>query len=262
MRVLHGPRPRGIVAPIVPTVGSSWLALSPHSLGSVTALVPREDCHLWLTDLDRWDSSSDEHRECLDPLDWERARRKPEGISRERFIRSRMVLRRILASLLDQRPIELHFESDAHGKPALKPPYQHCHFNLSHSGALLLVGVSMSASIGVDIEVPRSVPRASQLAKRVFTADEQALLRQAEVVSESARDEVFLKIWTRKEAYLKCRGDGFTMPARDFAVGIKGSTKIADVDIRSLDLPSPGYAALASATPVSHTHRYHLCPDE
>jgi len=81
-------------------------------------------------------------------------------------------------------------------------------------------------------------------------------------VSESARDEVFLKIWTRKEAYLKCRGDGFTMPARDFAVGIKGSTKIADVDIRSLDLPSPGYAALASATPVSHTHRYHLCPDE
>ncbi len=224
--------------------------------------MPSEDCHLWLTDLDRWDSSSDEHRECLGPLDWERARLKPEGISRERFISSRMVLRRILASLLDQRPIELRFELDEHGKPALKPPHQHCHFNLSHSGSLLLVGVSLRASIGVDIEVPRSVPRASQLAKRIFTADEQALLRQAEAASESARDEVFLKIWTRKEAYLKCRGDGFTMPARDYAVGIEGPTKIAEVNIGSLELPSPGYAALASATPVGHAHRYQLCPDE
>lgn len=246
----------------MPTVGSSWLALSPRSLGSVAALVPREDCHLWLTDLDRWDSSGEEHRECLDPLDWERANRKPEGISRERFITSRMVLRRVLASLLNQRPIELRFELDAHGKPALLSPYQHCHFNLSHSGALLLVGVRMHASIGVDVEVPRSVPRASQLAKRVFTADEQALLREAEAVSEAVRDEVFLKIWTRKEAYLKCRGDGFTLPARDYSVGIEGPTKIADVDIRSFDLPSRGYAALASADPIRQIHRYQLCPDE
>ncbi len=259
---MHGLRLRGIVARTVPTVGSSWLALSPHSLGSVAARVPREDCHLWLTDLDRWDSSSDEHRECLDPLDWERARLKPEGISRERFISSRMVLRRILGSLLDLSPIELRFELDTHGKPVLKPPHQHCHFNLSHSGALLLVGVSLRARIGVDIEVPRSVPRASQLAKRVFTADEQALLRRAEEVSDSARDDVFLKIWTRKEAYLKCRGDGFSMPARDYAVGSEGAMKLDDIDISSLDLPSSGYAALASAASISHVQRYQLCPDD
>lgn len=262
MRVLHGPRLRGIVARIVPTDDSYWLAVSPGSLHSVSAAIPAESCSLWLTELDQWADSARDSKDCLDQLDWDRAARKPEGRVRERFISSRVVLRRILGALLRVQPAILRFRIDEHGKPTLVTPHQRCHFNLSHSDNVLLVGTSLSVRIGVDIEVPRSVPRAQQLSTRVFTTDERLLLSQASEISEAARDEAFLRIWTRKEAYLKCRGDGFTTPARDYAVGLDGSMRLDDLEIRSLDLPSPGYAALASAAPISHVRQYRLCRDD
>lgn len=262
MRVLHGPRPRGIVAAIVPTDDSSWLAVYPGSLHSVSAVTPIGCCALWLTDLDQWVDAGQDQQECLDPLDWDRALRKPEGQVRERFINSRVALRRILGSLLGVYPAALHFEIDEHGKPTLAAPYQHCHFNLSHSGSALLVGTRMSARIGVDIEVPRPVPRALQLSQRVFTTEERLLLSRAAEVSEAARDETFLRIWTRKEAYLKCRGDGFTTPARDYEVGLEGSMQSDGLEIRSLELPFSGYAALASAVPINHVRCYQLCRDD
>jgi 4'-phosphopantetheinyl transferase len=262
MRVLHGPRPRGIVARIVPTDESSWLAVSPASLHFLSAVIPTGGCDLWFTDLDQWAVSGRDQEDWLDRFDRDRAMRKPEGRVRERFISSRIVLRRILGALLCVQPANLRFEIDEHGKPTLATPHQHCHFNLSHSDSALLVGTSMSARVGVDIEVPRSIPRAQQLSNRVFTADERLLLSQASEISEAARDEMFLRIWTRKEAYLKCRGDGFTTPARDYGVGLDGSLQLDGVEILSLDLPSPGYAALASAAPINHIRRYRLCRDD
>ena len=262
MRVLHGPRPRGIVAAIVPTDDSSWLAVYPGSLHSISAVTPTEGCALWLTDLDQWVDTGRDQQECLGPLDWDRALRKPEGQVRERFINSRKALRRILAALLGVHPANLHFEIDEHGKPNLAAPHQHYHFNLSHSGSALLVGTSMNACIGVDIEVPRSVPRALQLSQRVFTAEERQLLSRADEMSAAARDETFLQIWTRKEAYLKCRGDGFTTPARDYGVGLEGSMQLEGLEIRSIELPFSGYAALASSAPINHVRRYRLCRDE
>lgn len=259
MRVLHGPRLHGIVARIVLTDDSSWLAVSPGSLQSVSATLPIESCALWLIDLDEWAESDSDRQECLDRFDRERAMRKPEGRVRHRFISSRITLRRILGALLRVQPANLRFAIDEHGKPTLTTPHQHCHFNLSHSDSALLVGTSLSARIGVDIEVPRSVPRALQLSQRVFTADERSLLMRANEISEAARDEMFLQIWTRKEAYLKCRGDGFTTPAREHAVGHEGSKRLDGLEIRSLDLPAPGYGAFAMAAPVNHIRRYRLC---
>lgn len=217
---------------------------------------------MWVTNLDQWIGSSRDHGDCLDRFDQDRAARKPEGLVRERFVISRVILRQILGALLRVRPADLRFEIDTHGKPALMDPHRSQCFNLSHSGAALLIGTSMSAHVGVDVEVSRSVPKALQLSKRVFTAGERLLLTQASEISEAERDEAFMRIWTRKEAYLKCRGEGFTTPARNYAVGLQGTTLLDGIEVRSVDLPFPGYAALASATPVHHVHRYQLCRDD
>lgn len=256
---MHGPRLRGIVARIVPTDGSSWLSTAPESIGSAVAAIASEGCGLWMADLDQWKGHDHDPQACLDSLDWERAVRKPEGQSRERFITSRVLLRQILGALLNERPADLRFDIDAHGKPTLTQPHGHCHFNLSHSGALLLIGTRVGASIGVDIEVPRSVPRALQLAERVFTSEERSRVMQASTVSAAARDDEFMRIWTRKEAYLKCRGDGFTKPAREYAVASAGSSMLDGVEICSLSLPLSGYAAVASIAPLSHIRRFQLC---
>jgi 4'-phosphopantetheinyl transferase len=66
--------------------------------------------------------------------------------------------------------------------------------------------------IGIDVEVLRSVPRASAMARRFFSAAE----RDAVLLAEGgARDRAFLRIWTQKEAYLKATGLGVGMPLRE-----------------------------------------------
>lgn len=242
----------------MPTDGLSWRSLDAHSLRSVALSVSSDSCSLWLTDLDRYPGIGHDSESCLDATDWERASAKPEGLARERFVTSRVLLRQILAAALDANPSSLRFELDTHGKPRLGDPYQHCHFNLSHSGSVLLLGLSTRAALGVDIELPRVVPRAAQLAQRVFSTDEQELLERSISLSETARDDTFMRIWTRKEAYLKYRGSGFATPAREYAVGIHDRTILDDIEIRSIELPIEGYAALAMALPLPPVSSYLL----
>ena len=80
------------------------------------------------------------------------------------------------------------------------------HFNVSHSDGTALVAIA-SAEIGVDIErIDGSVDYAG-VAQSVFSRSEIEMLRNA---SDARRGEVFFSIWTRKEAYLKATGAGFS----------------------------------------------------
>ncbi|HKY95915.1 MAG TPA: 4'-phosphopantetheinyl transferase superfamily protein, partial [Kiloniellales bacterium] len=81
-------------------------------------------------------------------------------------------------------------------------------FSLSHSGRQALVGIAIGTGhIGVDLEA-RGVPADFRaLAQRNFTAEEQRWLFAAPAATQGLR---FLQCWTRKEAYLKAIGKGFS----------------------------------------------------
>jgi 4'-phosphopantetheinyl transferase len=66
-----------------------------------------------------------------------------------------------------------------------------------------------SRAIGVDIEYLRALPDAEQLAQRFFSKAEYAQI-QALPVDEQA--QVFFRMWTGKEAYLKATGKGLSHP--------------------------------------------------
>ena len=91
-------------------------------------------------------------------------------------------------------------EHDAKGAPYL-PSRPDIYISISHCRMAVAVAVSTQGPVGVDVECRRKV--GDGLMQRVCTAEEQQ--------SIGASDDpvmAFLRLWTRKEAVLKCRRTG------------------------------------------------------
>lgn len=171
------------------------------------------DVCLWLVDLDPAGHRLEFLRTLLDPEERARADRFVPPAVRRRFTVARGALREILGSLLGVAPAEVRFAYGDRGKPEL--PGVSLRFNLSHSEERALVGVVEGRAIGVDLEHLRAGEDFRGLAERFFSEPERQELRR---VPEPSFRREFLRIWTRKEAYLKARGTGLAMPLGDFAV--------------------------------------------
>lgn len=81
-----------------------------------------------------------------------------------------------------------------------KPYVEGLHFSIAHSGTYAALAVS-DTEIGIDIEVIRPLP--AMVMERKFNKEEQSL-----VLHSDHPDEMFMRIWTAKEAYLKMKGTG------------------------------------------------------
>lgn len=119
----------------------------------------------------------------------------------------RMPLRAILAGYLDAAPDTLTFVEGEHGRPALADPHAALAFNWSHSGDHALLAIARGIVPGIDLERLRPRPRAMDIARRYFCADETAAL---EALPPARRDDAFLALWTAKEAVLKATGRGLS----------------------------------------------------
>lgn len=158
---------------------------------------------------------------CLAVLDAEertRAKRFRYAEHRRRFIVSHAAVRQILAQWLGQSAPSLRFIRNAYGKPQLDLANGPL-FSLSHSHERALCVVANAAvidEIGIDIEWQRSLAHAD-LARRFFSADEAAAL---DALPAAERQDAFFACWTRKEAYIKAKGLGLSLPLDAFAVTV------------------------------------------
>jgi len=91
-------------------------------------------------------------------------------------------------------------------------------FNLAHSHELVLCAISRGRQVGVDIERLQPVADLAQLAAFTLSRVEQAALFALE---PDQRLLGFFNCWTRKEAYVKARGDGLRIPLDTFDVSLK-----------------------------------------
>lgn len=96
------------------------------------------------------------------------------------------------------------------GKPYL--PGSQTQFNLSHAGDWALCAVG-NAPLGCDIEQMRSFKMS--VARRFFCAEETRMLEEAE---GQAQTDLFFRLWTLKESYLKAVGKGLSKPMNSFCV--------------------------------------------
>jgi 4'-phosphopantetheinyl transferase len=171
------------------------------------------DAAIWLADLDAAESG-ESALALLSEDERVRAQRFVFDVHRRRFIACRAWLRVRLAERLGRQADGLRFEYGPAGKPALAGE-QALRFNVSHSDRYALLAMTEGAEVGVDIERLRPLSDMDALAERVFSAGERTALA---AVPAEGRLEAFFAGWTRKEAYIKARGEG---------IGLLGAIEVA-----------------------------------
>jgi 4'-phosphopantetheinyl transferase len=138
---------------------------------------------------------------------------------RKHYIMARGQLRVILSRYLDTNPDQLRFRSNPYGKPGLTglSGMEWLTFNVSHSGGLALYAVAHSRRVGIDLERIREDVSCDLLARRFFSARENDALH---ALPPEAKTKAFFDCWTRKEAYIKGRGEGLSIPLEQFDVSL------------------------------------------
>jgi 4'-phosphopantetheinyl transferase len=183
--------------------------------------LPQDEVHVWRASL----YQPQELFACLTHLlsveERARADRFHFEADRKRCILARGVLRLLLGDCLGMPAEQLEFRYNEFGKPGLalssldhelRPSVE---FNVSHSGDLVLIALSRGRTLGVDIERMRMDVATEEIATRFFSPNE---CRDLATVAPDQRCEAFFACWTRKEAYLKARGDGLSLPLEQFDV--------------------------------------------
>jgi 4'-phosphopantetheinyl transferase len=140
----------------------------------------------------------------------------------ERYVVTRSLVRVVLSERLGMSPREIQVSHTDTGKPIVT---KGVHFNVSHSGNLVLLALSDLRPVGVDVERKREVLKVRALSDRWLSPAERqdfARLREMGIADSDA----FLRIWSLKEAQLKALG-----------VGISGASRARfdTVDVRPLD---------------------------
>lgn len=180
------------------------------------------DVHVWRASLDVPPARVQAFAGTLSEDERERAGRFFFDRDRSRFIVCRGVLRAILGRYLHVEPELLKFCYSRHGKPALSiaSDGDAPRFNVSHACGLALYGVTLGRAIGIDVERIRPELASDQIAEQFFSSREIAALR---ALSPASRLLGFFNCWTRKEAYIKARGEGLSLPLSGFDVSVAPS---------------------------------------
>jgi 4'-phosphopantetheinyl transferase len=127
------------------------------------------------------------------------------------------MLRILLGAYTGMKSRDLTFQYSPKGKPDLTPALNslRLHFNVAHSGEVILLAFARERRIGVDVERIRPDVECDELAQHYFSPAERVCLGH---LPESRRRDAFFACWTRKEAYLKGMGGGLTEPLNSFDV--------------------------------------------
>ena len=180
---------------------------------------------VWRVDL----SSADLAERLFDLLDADeraRAERYARPELRRRFVIAHGALRSVLGQALNQAPQAIGFDYNAWGKPRLADRADLV-FNLSHSQDLALCALGPPGDLGVDVEyLERSrTLETLDLAQRFFAREEYEAI--ALLPTGRRRDQVFTRYWTRKEAYIKAKGLGLSLPLQSFCIDNANFSRLA-----------------------------------
>lgn len=137
-------------------------------------------------------------------------RKKAEKYKRwelkQKYIKTRGVLRTILASYLNLKPQNLVIKTTEYGKPFLFE--QNLFFNLSHTRNRFVLAVCNMSAIGIDLEYVRERANLSGLVKKCF-ADSEMIYWNS--LSTEQKTIGFYRFWVRKEAFVKAVGRGISL---------------------------------------------------
>ncbi|WP_083942384.1 4'-phosphopantetheinyl transferase family protein [Sanguibacter suarezii] len=131
------------------------------------------------------------------------------GDDRDRYLLAHTALRLVLGHRLGVRADVLRFArapcpgcGGPHGRPVLAGA-SGPEFSLAHGGGLVAVALG-DLPVGVDVEPNPSAAVVRRVADHLHPREREMVLS----APEGVRAEVFARLWSRKEAYLKGTGIG------------------------------------------------------
>ena len=165
-------------------VGVAWIDLDPSDdeLAALAAMLPAKE-RAW-------------------------AARKATPELRRRAVASLARRREVLAGILGARPRDVALLVALDGRrEATAPGAATVSMSVSTCGGTGLVTVA-TGWVGCDVEDFGELPATAAFEARVATSSERAALAAHGALGAPDRQRALLRLWTRKEAYLKATGEG------------------------------------------------------
>lgn len=185
---------------------------------------------------------------CLSSEEQDRLSQMSAPHRRQSFVAGRWLIRQSLARVVGTSPGEVELRIGPNG--AISAPSPAPWFSLSHGKGAIGLALSAHGPLGLDIEIRRPVPEAAAIA-RDWPKGDQVVIAQ----DRPEEPAEFLRLWTAREAVLKCFGRGLADLARLNAVPLadaaQAETPFGRVALFDGSQPSndPLYATLALALP-------------
>ncbi|MFL1425959.1 4'-phosphopantetheinyl transferase family protein [Acinetobacter baumannii] len=124
------------------------------------------------------------------------------------FLISRVLTKSVLADKLGISPHQVNIQLQPNGKPFVQGG-KTIYFNLSHSGDVIVLAVTEKGEIGVDVERTNHEFEWRRV-DSVLAPSEIEWIQQNEWTNPTSVYQRFFQIWTLKESYIKCTGEGMS----------------------------------------------------
>ena len=175
---------------------------------------PTAEVAVWMCDLARPEGETRDLAALLSPAEQARAARFGRPELRDRYIVGRATLRILLGSQLGRPPAEVELRRGARGRPYVVDGGT-LDFNVSHTNAMAIFGLTRDRRIGVDIEHAERKLNVDGIARKFMAPDEQSAIKR---LAPDERRRALLRLWTCKEAMSKATGDAMSAPFRRISI--------------------------------------------
>ncbi|MCE9671374.1 4'-phosphopantetheinyl transferase superfamily protein [Myxococcus stipitatus] len=207
-----------------------------------TASVPLElrpdEVHVWIVEPERIAAPRllEAYLGLLDDKERERQRRFRFERHQRQYLVSHALVRLTLSRYAPVDPATWAFSTNAYGRPEIQGTWgARLRFNLSHTDGMALVAVALDDELGADVEDAERAGDTVEIADHFFAPTEVTALR---ALPQGAQRERFFEYWTLKEAYIKARGAGLSLPLDQFAFHLEpGGPPRISFDPRMVDAP-------------------------
>jgi 4'-phosphopantetheinyl transferase len=198
------------------------------------------EAHLHVLRLARFDHLSEEElAHCygvlLSPEERARQKRPTLESKRREILLTRALARTVLSRYADVDPRDWRFGTSTNGRPFVADPKMSFDFNLAHTAGVIVCLVAAAEGVGVDVETMTRRTDLDEVAAHFFSPAENEALRH---LPSEERRERFFTYWTLKEAYIKARGLGLTLPLDAFWFRIGDAAPAIAFDERISDDPA------------------------
>jgi 4'-phosphopantetheinyl transferase len=214
---------------------------------------------LWVAGCDAADERAEQYRTLLTDYEKDGEYRFHFERDRRRYLTTRVLIRTVLSRYSATPPTAWRFHANRYGRPEIAndgDAERSLSFNVSHTSDVILMAVTRDNVVGVDIESVNRAPEALDIAERFFSSDEVEALRALPAPLQYDR---FFELWTLKEAYIKARGMGLSIPLDSFSFDLREDATIGfSVRARAGDTtagwrfwqlrPFPGHVAAVCIT--------------